>query len=174
MSEHHLDKRGKFNTSCLDPNPACFQSVNEPLIIIGADASGKAVPVMDLVNNEPACEKADFSDTPAMDADSEGLLFRMFDMKTPVNNVFEPTESTGMSADFRKFQFVDPNTLNQIQRQRYETAMRKPPAVLAKPVRKDGIPLTDYTVSEIKDAFPGVSSTNPVTIVDSDESDASV
>lgn len=170
MSENHLDKRGKFNTSCLDPNPACFVSVNEPLVITGKDASGKSVSVIDLVSNEPACQKADFSDTPAMDADSEGYLFSLFDMKVPVNNVFEPTTSTGVSADFRRFQFVDPNTLNQLNRQRYETAMRKPPVVLAKPVRKQGIPLVDYPVSEIMSAFPGMSSSNPVTIVDSDGS----
>jgi len=164
MSELHLDKRGRFNTNCLDPNPACFLHGSQPLMVMGTDASGKSVPVMDLVNNEPACVKADFSDTPAMDADSEGLLFSMFDMKAPVNNVFEPQASRGLSAEFRKFQFVDPNTLNQIQRQRYETAMLNPPVVLAKPVMNRDIPLVDYTVSEIRSAFPGMSSTNPVTL----------
>lgn len=170
MSEDHLDKRGRFNTNCLDPNPVCFLNNTQPLIIIATDAAGNAVTVYDLVNNEPACEKADFSDTPAMDQDSENYLFSLFDMKVPVNNVFESTKNTGMTAEFRKFQFVNPNTLKPEQKQQYHTAMLNPPLRLPKPVRNQAIPLNDYPVSEIMTAFPGSCSNNPMTLEeDSDE-----
>ena len=176
MSENHLDKRGRFNTNCLDPNPNCFLNGTQPLSICGTvmDSVGNPTPVYDLVNTEPACEKADFTDTPAMDEDSETYLFSIFDMRKPVNNVFEPSKSPGMTAEFKKFQFVDPKTLNQKQRQRYDTAMLRPPAVLPKPVRPQGIPLVDYPVSEIMSAFPGTSSNNPVILEDLETSDVFV
>ena len=168
MSEDPVYKRMKFNPHCLDPNPNCFLNGIQPLIIISTNACGKVVPVYDLVNNEPACEKFDFSDTPAMDDASENYLFSLFDMKVPVNNVFESTKNTGTSDEFRKFQFANPATLSQTQRQRYETAMLKRPVLLAKPRRNTPLPFEECTVEDIIDALPGKSSKNPVTLEESE------
>jgi hypothetical protein len=173
MSEEPpLDKRMKFNPNCLDPDPICFLNGTQPLIVTATDAAGNVITVCDLVNNEPACEKADFSDTPAISPASEYLVLSMFDINARAVRVFQPT-GWGMSAEYKKFQHVNRETLTQTQKQRYDTAMLNPPPKRAFPVNVKDLPLPfhDCTVAEIMSAFPGKSSNNPVTLDDSDDSE---
>ena len=168
MSVHHLDKRGKFDTNCLDTDPRCFiRNGTQPLFVSATDATGKVVTICDLVNNVPACEMIDFSDTPEYHARSEANLLELFDTRGKTVVTFEPT-SRGMSNDYRKYQFVNPNTLPPRERQRCEDVKMYPPPVSPKPAKMpdDFIPLDDYSVSEIMSALPGVSSANPVTLED--------
>ena len=174
MSEElPLDKRMEFNTNCLDPDPICSLNGTEPLIVSTTDAAGKVITVCDLVNNVPACELADFSDTPDHHEQSEVFLLTSFGITERVCHVFEPTEHPGVSHDYRILQFENPELLNQKKRQRYETAMLYPPTPLAKPPKRSAVfvPLEDYPVSEIMSAFPGNSSNNPVSLDDSEESE---
>ena len=168
--EHPLDKRMKFNTNCVDPDPRCFLNDTQPLFVTATDSAGKVISICDLVNNVPACEKSDFSDTPAISPVSECLVFSMFDIDARATRVFYPT--CRVSKEYTKFQFSNRETLTQRQRQRYDTAMLNPPQKHTFPVNVNCLPLPfpDCTVADIMNALPGKSSNNPVTLEDSDES----
>ena len=140
-------------------------------MVTATDAAGNVVTVCDLVNNEPACEKSDFSDTPVISPESECLVFNMFDINARATRVFYPT-GTSMSAEYKRFQFANRETLKPAQKQRYDTAMLNPPQKHTFPVNVNCLPLPfpDCTVADIMNALPGKSSNNPVTLEDSDES----
>ena len=165
--EHPLDKRMKFNSNCMDPDPLCFLNGTDPLFVSVTDGVGNVVSVCDLVNNEPACEKCDFSDTPAMSPVSECLVFNLFDIDARATRVFHPT-CRSMSGEYKKFQFAKRETLKPTQRQRYDMAMRNGPPSLYFPVNVEFLPLPfpDCTVIEIMNVLPGKCSTNPLTLED--------
>ncbi len=168
MFVHHLDKRGKFDTNCLDSDPYCFsRNGTQAQFVTATNAAGNVISVCDLVNNEPACEMIDFSDTPEYHARSEVNLLELFDTRGKTVVTYEPI-SHGVSNDYRKYQFVNPNTLPTQERKRAENVKMYPLSVSPKPAKMPDyfIPLDDYTVSEIISAIPGMSSANPVTLED--------
>lgn len=171
MSEDHLDKLGRFDTNCLDPNPVCFLNGVVPCVITSTDSAGNVVSMCDLTTNVPVCEKTDFSDTPNHDEASEAFIFHLFGMNERVCNVFEPSEHRGVSANYREYQFSNPETLRQKPKQDCINALRNPPETLRKPLKRAAnfVPLEDYAVSIIMDALPGISSNNPVTLDDDSE-----